>query len=669
MEACEQKCTELKCACYDYTEGGHGGGGHGGGGVAGLPSGVTGFGPACLFTEDLSSSVVISSFSQFMAASNAHDSEHAPYRYGLQGSMTEVEPGYSLSFIIAAGPSGGVNNAFEAWGDKLLTTYGKSRAMTYRDESLNYLGYSTDNGAFYYYQTEGHQAGKRGPPYTPGKTYEATLIDVKDYAASVGVPYHYVLLDSWWYYQGEGSGVTNWIGRPDIFPHGNDYLRNQTGWPIMGHNRFWAVDNVYCKQNGGDYDFVVEKKGDAPDYRNFAWPTEQRFWDDLMYNSTKWGLFMYEQDWLDTEYDNVMHLNKNASAARTWLLQMGTAAERNDLTIQYCMSHCRHILQSVEIPAVTNARASGDYHPGGDQWKPLGTTGIFAWAVAIAPTKDNYWSTDKQSGSSYSDYLTVEEPYNRLQAAVSTLSKGPVAPSDKVGASNAGLIMKSCAMDGKLLQGDKPAMTLDSLHRRNAFGPAAAAARTTRAPAGTGLGAVFDADAAKAELSARQYSTSDEIWATHTTLDGNTFAVVMGATLASDTTVSLAGDLGLAGNDYLAFEQNSTDSVIHATSIDLKACGKWDFQIWSISPILGNGWALLGEQSKWVPVSAARFSQLTWDSGGTASVVATGHEGEVVEVAWAKKAGATVVARCVIPRGSSVLVSVSGDSSTACAQV
>lgn len=91
--------------------------------------------------------------------------------------------------------------------------------------------------AFYYYQTEDHQPGKRGPPYTPGKTYEETLIDVKAYADQEGIPYKYVLLDSWWYYQGEGSGVTNWIGRPDIFPHGNDYLRNATGWPIMGHNR------------------------------------------------------------------------------------------------------------------------------------------------------------------------------------------------------------------------------------------------------------------------------------------------------------------------------------------------------------------------------------------------------------------------------------------------
>ena len=35
------------------------------------------------------------------------------------------------------------------------------------------------------------------------------------------------------------------------------------------------MDNVYCKQNGGDYDFVVEKKGDAPDFKNFAWYSER----------------------------------------------------------------------------------------------------------------------------------------------------------------------------------------------------------------------------------------------------------------------------------------------------------------------------------------------------------------------------------------------------------
>ena len=55
-----------------------------------------------------------------------------------------------------------------------------------------------------------------------------------------------------------------------------------------------------------------------------------------------------------------------------------------------------------------------------------------------------------------------QEPYNRLQAAASTLSNGPVAPSDKIGGSDAALILRSCAGDGKLLQPDRPATKLDA---------------------------------------------------------------------------------------------------------------------------------------------------------------------------------------------------------------
>ena len=123
---------------------------------------------------------------------------------------------------------------------------------------------------------------------------------------------------------------------------------------------------------------MVEKKSEGKGFKDFSWPMEQRFWDDLMYNSSKWGLYMYEQDWLDTEYDNMRYLNTNATAARTWLLQMGSAAAKNDLTIQYCMSHCRHIMQSVEIPAVTNARATGDYFHMPDQWAIGGTIEEYA---------------------------------------------------------------------------------------------------------------------------------------------------------------------------------------------------------------------------------------------------------------------------------------------------
>ena len=618
-----------------------------------LPTGVAGFGPAAIFNRDASSSVVLSSYSQFMAASNG-PAPDGGVAYGLQGSITEVPAGYTLSFVVALSPAGGVNAAFEHWGDLMLTRYGKSRDVTYRDYSLRYLGYSTDNGAYYYYQTE-DRPPKRGPPYDGGKTYQQTLIDVKDYADAHAIPYKYILLDSWWYYQGVGSGVTEWISRPDVFPDGNAFLRNATGWPIMGHNRFWAIDNKYARQNGGGYDFVVEKKGEAQPGgsagRNYAWPEEQRFWDDLLYNSTQWGLFMYEQDWLDTEYDNVVHLNVNATAARTWLLQMGTAAARNDLTIQYCMSHCRHIMQSLEIPAVTNARASGDYHAGGDQWQQLGTTGIFAWAVAIAPTKDNFWSTDVQTGSAYGDHDTIKEPFNRLQSAVSTLSKGPVAPSDKIGRSDAALILKSCTADGSLLQGDKPAMVIDAVHKAKAFG------------SGGGGG------------------SGDQVWATHTELSGQTFGVVMGATLESDRAFSMR-DVGLdPSTSYMGYESNSTATMVPfysslqgGTQLRLHKCGKWDFQVWALAPVLPNGWTFVGEQEKWVPVSATRFSKLEyWKSGPASSgvsVVAAGHKGETIHVTFAAPAAiaaaaaapTTTTVSCTIPEGSTVAIKISTES-------
>jgi hypothetical protein len=63
-------------------------------------------------------------------------------------------------------------------------------------------------------------------------------------------------------------------------------------------------------------------------------PLEQAFWDDLMESSRKWGLYTYEQDWLDREFDDVKQLTTNASLARTWLMQMGTAAAKHGLTIQ-----------------------------------------------------------------------------------------------------------------------------------------------------------------------------------------------------------------------------------------------------------------------------------------------------------------------------------------------
>lgn len=54
---------------------------------------------------------------------------------------------------------------------------------------------------------------------------------------------------------------------------------------------------------------------------------------------------------------------------------------------------------------------------------------MFAHSLNLAPFKDTFWTTSNQSGSEYSQ----GEPYPELQAAVATLTTGPVGPSDKIG--------------------------------------------------------------------------------------------------------------------------------------------------------------------------------------------------------------------------------------------
>ena len=138
--------------------------------------------------------------------------------------------------------------------------------------------FSTDNGAYFYYNT------------LPNSTYEDTLVAVKGYADSVGLPYKYVLLDSWWYYRGENGGVSNWTARPDIFPNGIESLFQKTGWLVQAHNRYWAMDTPYAEDNGGSYRFLLDKD------RHGSVPLEARFWVDLLKDKkSRWGLAVYEQ--------------------------------------------------------------------------------------------------------------------------------------------------------------------------------------------------------------------------------------------------------------------------------------------------------------------------------------------------------------------------------------
>jgi len=306
---------------------------------------------------------------------------------------------------------------------------------------------------------------------------------------------------------------------------------------------------------------------------------------------------------------------------RTWLMQMNEGGVNANVTIQMCMVYVRHLLQSVEMSQVTNARASRDYHPGNDQWDTA-TSAILNHAIGIAPSKDNYWSVAKQSGSKWGP--NTKEPHSRLQAAAISLTTGPVAPSDKIGLSNVSLIMRSCNSAGLLLTPDRPATEIDEHFVQAVFG---------------------------------RGGPQGHLWATSVELSGLKFSYILGVDLNSSYNLSLSSLSYPSNAELLALESSSSAaiSVDQGNALRIPPCSLDDFKLFTLAPV-SEGYALFGEPDKWVSVSSQRFSDLTLSAAG-GSVTVHGPAGEEVQVRWSTPKG-LLTSHCVIPVAGSTKASV-----------
>jgi hypothetical protein len=178
----------------------------GGEGRGVIGEGIAGSGPVAIFAESMQATTVISSFQNFMAASQSvqdsppHPSRAVVLSYGVMGSVSEISAGFTVETIVTA-CAGGINQAMMEWGSRLLTQYATKPRFAYRDDFvMQQLGYSTDNGAFYCCCTPYSPPGQQcvNPPPL-NETYEETLLAVKSYSVAEKLPYRYILLDSWWY--------------------------------------------------------------------------------------------------------------------------------------------------------------------------------------------------------------------------------------------------------------------------------------------------------------------------------------------------------------------------------------------------------------------------------------------------------------------------------------
>jgi hypothetical protein len=418
--------------------------------------------PVVMYDDELNA-FVFSSLDNFFVT-GIHKADRS-LSCGLAGSVTKVPADFVVESVLYFGR--GINDTLEGWGAlfrrRHVGTGGGKVRDPYGNPITAYLGYNTDNGSYYYYNTE------------KGKNYEDTMIAIRARHKQIGLPIGYYELDSFWYPKSfeklpallkifvSGSAM-HWgePPKPDIFPHGLKYLWDSLdNLPLMCHGRWFSPMSHYTKE----YEFYVQpgrlKSFNLP---LFAIPKHEDFWDDLFESAKNWGLSCYLQDWFSYQYDQIDAMKSDVSFAESWTQDMAKGAAKAGMTLQYCMAPSCFFMQAAKIPNVVQARASDDhngmqprrwYHPHFTQ------TSMLARAVGIWPHKDTFFSSNKKV------YGFYREKKPEMECLAAALSGGPVAPSDKIGDENLPLLMKTCRTDGLLLKPDRPATPIDLMFKEH----------------------------------------------------------------------------------------------------------------------------------------------------------------------------------------------------------
>ncbi len=408
---------------------------------------------------------------------------------GLNGELERLEEGHITQSILHFNNEG-INAAIDSFGDRLLAEGGKKQVARDATFFIKYLGYWTDNGAYYYYRTE------------PGKNYETTLLDLADYLRGEKIPVRHIQLDSWWYPKSEiDNGLLRWEPNEDMFPDGLESFQKKLGMPLTFHNRYFATDTVYQQTMPFVRDTSLEEaenlnqkgQGSGPAARDHGGvqPLDRQVFDHWAENLKKWDGVMYEQDWLGTQVFRVNAMRRDPGLASAWLRNMNDAMAEREIDIQYCMPTILFYFESTKLQNVSNIRSSGDYdgHIRGTShhlwWEHVYTSPMIA-AVGAYPYKDvfitnppdrefdsvieekNYtYSGDKND--KFEEDAHIFEPYNHQNALLSILSAGPVGIGDRIGDVYRPIVMLMADEEGSLVKPDRPLIPIDAMYYKDPY--------------------------------------------------------------------------------------------------------------------------------------------------------------------------------------------------------
>ncbi len=395
-----------------------------------------------LLFDDQANAALISPADDFLLATMEGDGVHE-IASTLNAGVHDLPAHFSHRTLLAFAP--GIRAVWQTWGNALIALQGKTPPANDADTGLCYLGYWTDNGAFYYYN------------YDPALGYAGTLEKLAEHYHDEGIPVRYLQLDSWWYEktftgadgkvgqtknprlpEGEWNrygGLLKYEADPAVLPGGLAGVHQKTGLGLITHNRWIDPASPYHR-----------------DYRiSGVAAVDPKWWDDIMDYLAAGGVFGYEQDWLSEIYYHSPDLQTVPGSGDAFADNMARAAQAKGLSLQYCMALPRFFLQGSRYANLTTIRTSDDrFSPG--HWDNFLYVSQLARAAGIWPWADVFMST---------------ETNNLL---ISVLSAGMVGTGDAIGQENKENLLRAARPDGVLVKPDESLLPLDSVYLAQADG-------------------------------------------------------------------------------------------------------------------------------------------------------------------------------------------------------
>lgn len=237
-----------------------------------------------------------------------------------------------------------------------------------------------------------------------------------------------------------------------------------------------------------------------------------------------------------------------------------------------------------------------------------------------------------------------------LNAAITSLSTGPVAIGDGPGSTDRALLLRSCSEDGTLLQPAKPLTAIDAMYDGRQV-PRGGFAATGGAQLWTTFSSV-PASAPSTTLQSFSRRALDQARAN--TAAASIHRILKHIDVAGPYSINLQYDFypGFSAsegpvvyrwNHARALCKNGTHAVTSGCAMEIMPplddtarpfLHHFDSHRWSLlhaMPVLIGGWVFTGEVGKWVPVSSTRFRRIASDAHGVL-VTLTDTRGEAVHL-------------------------------------